>query len=177
MASLPPEEKGSIGKVVKMELKNFLSSSFARELENKHKTHLESIAHKFLDTVYIHHNTTPKEMDSKEFSDIVLNTLPRRFDGDEDYLPSVPVVVSAYIDYLKDSKGVSDPDGFDAVLKDLKQKFTKTAKKIDDNDRIRVDEKGVQIKRDDSKVGRNDPCPCGSGKKYKKCCQAKENAL
>lgn len=23
-------------------------------------------------------------------------------------------------------------------------------------------------------VGRNDPCPCGSGKKYKKCCGAKE---
>jgi uncharacterized protein len=26
--------------------------------------------------------------------------------------------------------------------------------------------------RDDGKVGRNDPCPCGSGKKYKKCCGA-----
>lgn len=30
------------------------------------------------------------------------------------------------------------------------------------------------VKRDpivrESKVGRNDPCPCGSGKKYKKCC-------
>ena len=25
-----------------------------------------------------------------------------------------------------------------------------------------------------NKVGRNDPCPCGSGKKYKKCCGAKE---
>lgn len=24
------------------------------------------------------------------------------------------------------------------------------------------------------KVGRNDPCPCGSGKKYKKCCLSKE---
>ena len=24
------------------------------------------------------------------------------------------------------------------------------------------------------KVGRNDPCPCGSGKKYKKCCGLKE---
>ena len=22
----------------------------------------------------------------------------------------------------------------------------------------------------EEKVGRNDPCPCGSGKKYKKCC-------
>jgi preprotein translocase subunit SecA len=26
------------------------------------------------------------------------------------------------------------------------------------------------IKRDKNKVGRNDPCPCGSGKKYKNCC-------
>ena len=26
------------------------------------------------------------------------------------------------------------------------------------------------IRRDTEKVGRNDPCPCGSGKKYKKCC-------
>jgi preprotein translocase subunit SecA len=25
------------------------------------------------------------------------------------------------------------------------------------------------VKRKDAKVGRNDPCPCGSGKKYKKC--------
>src|SRR3954452_16556099 len=24
------------------------------------------------------------------------------------------------------------------------------------------------------KVGRNDPCPCGSGKKYKKCCLVKD---
>lgn len=26
------------------------------------------------------------------------------------------------------------------------------------------------IRRDHEKVGRNDPCPCGSGKKFKKCC-------
>jgi len=26
----------------------------------------------------------------------------------------------------------------------------------------------------EKKVGRNDPCPCGSGKKYKKCCGANE---
>ncbi len=25
-------------------------------------------------------------------------------------------------------------------------------------------------RREEPKVGRNDPCPCGSGKKYKKCC-------
>jgi uncharacterized protein YecA (UPF0149 family) len=26
------------------------------------------------------------------------------------------------------------------------------------------------IESEEPKVGRNDPCPCGSGKKYKKCC-------
>jgi SEC-C motif-containing protein len=30
----------------------------------------------------------------------------------------------------------------------------------------------VQAIRQGPKTGRNDPCPCGSGKKYKKCCGA-----
>ncbi len=33
-----------------------------------------------------------------------------------------------------------------------------------------TDNKVQQITLDSPKVGRNDPCPCGSGKKYKKCC-------
>lgn len=28
------------------------------------------------------------------------------------------------------------------------------------------------VRRDGPRVGRNDPCPCGSGRKYKKCCGA-----
>lgn len=28
------------------------------------------------------------------------------------------------------------------------------------------------VKQDSSKIGRNEPCGCGSGKKYKKCCGA-----
>jgi len=27
------------------------------------------------------------------------------------------------------------------------------------------------------KVGRNDPCPCGSGKKFKQCCEHKARSL
>ncbi len=32
--------------------------------------------------------------------------------------------------------------------------------------------KPVQSIRERPKIGRNEPCPCGSGKKYKKCCGA-----
>ena len=34
------------------------------------------------------------------------------------------------------------------------------------------DEPRATVVRESPKVGRNDPCPCGSGKKYKKCCGA-----
>ncbi len=30
--------------------------------------------------------------------------------------------------------------------------------------------KRTPVRREGPKIGRNDPCPCGSGKKYKKCC-------
>ena len=36
------------------------------------------------------------------------------------------------------------------------------------------EEENASAKPSGAKVGRNDPCPCGSGKKYKKCCGADE---
>lgn len=36
---------------------------------------------------------------------------------------------------------------------------------------------GQTVRRPISKIGRNEPCPCGSGKKYKKCCLDKEPEL
>lgn len=31
--------------------------------------------------------------------------------------------------------------------------------------------------RENPKIGRNDPCPCGSGRKYKKCCMNKKEEV
>ena len=39
---------------------------------------------------------------------------------------------------------------------------------FDFNDDVYFNEE--PYRRESPKVGRNDPCPCGSGKKYKKCC-------
>ena len=45
----------------------------------------------------------------------------------------------------------------------------------------KVNVNGTQVKKQPArnaakKVGPNDPCPCGSGKKYKKCCMQKDKA-
>ena len=42
-----------------------------------------------------------------------------------------------------------------------------------ENDRRPEAPKGVTVVAD-PKIGRNDACPCGSGKKYKKCCGGAE---
>ena len=41
------------------------------------------------------------------------------------------------------------------------------------DDDLFADSLALPYVRPEPKVGRNDPCPCGSGKKYKKCCLSK----
>ena len=53
------------------------------------------------------------------------------------------------------------------VKREQAAKITATNGASDGTDKKRPVKKG-------EKVGRNDPCPCGSGKKYKKCCGANE---
>ncbi len=46
----------------------------------------------------------------------------------------------------------------------------------DEDERKRLykeQKKSTTFVRSEKKIGRNDPCPCGSGKKYKKCCMNK----
>ncbi len=54
----------------------------------------------------------------------------------------------------------------------LKHHEVATFKKLDDKWYFEDGEavKPEQMKREGKKVGRNEPCPCGSGKKFKKCC-------
>ena len=51
------------------------------------------------------------------------------------------------------------------IRQNIERKEVVKNKSTNDNDTTR---KGRTIKKE--KIGRNDPCPCGSGKKYKQCC-------
>ena len=42
----------------------------------------------------------------------------------------------------------------------------------DTRKRLTLEQKRSRTVVKEKKIGRNDPCPCGSGKKYKKCCGA-----
>ncbi|MGB5159225.1 MAG: SEC-C metal-binding domain-containing protein [Desulfobacterales bacterium] len=49
-------------------------------------------------------------------------------------------------------------------------KLAKNYREMKELEALEDGENIIPFKRDTPKVGRNEPCPCGSGKKYKKCC-------
>jgi len=61
-----------------------------------------------------------------------------------------------------------------AVAKDLKEEKSDISTAMLSSERTaqtsNTPKQSVPVKREATKVGRNDPCSCGSGKKYKNCC-------
>lgn len=45
---------------------------------------------------------------------------------------------------------------------------------LDEEEEILANTSPVEPIQNDGKPGRNDPCPCGNGKKFKKCCEGKD---
>ena len=70
-------------------------------------------------------------------------------------------------------------DRFEARQK--QDKLNELARKSRSKEEVEAEEKLIKetpktepIHKDKKEIGRNDSCPCGSGKKYKKCCGATE---
>jgi len=109
----------------------------------------------------------PDEVKSETLAAVVTEVLPR-MTLPEAARPHSPEVVAKFLEYLQET-GRSG-DGFDwaAQIRVIARSY---------RDRLKSDGgvKGATIHKpaDASPVGRNDPCPCGSGKKYKKCCYAR----
>ena len=82
------------------------------------------------------------------------------------------------LDKLKEGSKVSLRLDFEKLYYNMLEAKAKWLYTLDEWDDILSEEQKTQIRtqwRTDkqavsTKIGRNSPCPCGSGKKYKKCC-------
>jgi preprotein translocase subunit SecA len=74
-----------------------------------------------------------------------------------------------------DGNGSRPPRGVTTSVDDLEEAFQRRKRRELEQARMAGagDRQPVQrVVRTSAKIGRNDLCPCGSGKKYKKCCGA-----
>lgn len=81
--------------------------------------------------------------------------------------------LAAFENMLSALSDVAKTTGPDAVGGKGFDRFSgpsSAAPSIQSNEAPEIPKVAVPVVRDQPKVGRNDPCPCGNGKKYKKCC-------
>ncbi len=71
------------------------------------------------------------------------------------------LIIGIYRKMLLDNVNINDD-------REVKKWMKKHPEVLQGGETVKVE----TVRREEPKVGRNDPCPCGSGKKYKKCCGA-----
>ena len=82
------------------------------------------------------------------------------------------MVVADFVTFCQE-KGI-DPEAAsmdDPQMQELNKEWMSTPRQtFDGKTPAQMMGKVETFRRENPRVGRNDPCPCGSGKKYKKCC-------
>jgi hypothetical protein len=98
------------------------------------------------------------------FAAVLTETMPRLVLPDE-AREQVPEVIASFFEYLRDDGRLAEGAEWAAQVRVIGRSYRERLKPGGGV-------KGVTIRKaaNASPIGRNDPCPCGSGKKYKKCC-------
>ena len=107
----------------------------------------------------------PDEVAPGTFATVFAEHLPRL-----NFFPSVradvPEVIARFFEFLQDGGRLGEGYFWAEQVRALEVPATPSRP-------ARPTSKGTPIRKSaETAVGRNDPCPCGSGKKYKKCCYA-----
>jgi hypothetical protein len=119
----------------------------------------------FLDAAYKELRTPPGDLEPAQLEEILLHWMPRRISAKR---RGSELAVDVIEDYFKQQAGDKQIDKKIAqVFEGARGRFAELLQGEAADDFQHVVE---ALSSDETKVGRNDPCPCGSGKKHKKCC-------
>ncbi len=145
---------------------DFAESFKASLLDVAVREHVPEILTTFGEAVRAIDPEFPDEVRPETFAKVLGETMPRL------KLPDaaralVPEVIVQFLEYLQDSGRLGEAGDWAAQIRVIGSSYEERLKPGGGV-------KGVTIRRSDksSPLGRNDPCPCGSGKKYKKCCMS-----
>lgn len=151
----------------------FVDSVQALRLEVGTTADIRTIAQRFLQVCYEDLGKAPRLLDGEELRSLLVELLPRHFGVKEPLAAAVPAVLAAYLQFLDESAVVTNRFELGRALDQHGDEFVAVVQRGDAHaGGVAITDKGRPFVHQADKTGRNDPCPCGSGKKFKKCCGA-----
>ena len=164
-------------------LANALSRDFinSKPLKSKVKSYIDNadyIAKSFLDYIFFEEKKEIREINDTHIQHFMLGYAPRKLTFTTEEVKNVSEILSKLLEYLEADGHIKNGIQLSKLVKENNRPFLElipkktktTAKKPKAMQKATPKRKGQKKSAPEIKVGRNDPCPCGSGKKYKKCC-------
>jgi len=169
-----------------------------KRLSKDAKKNFCDITRLFAETMYSYHHQSPEQWTETALHNTLIEIYPNKLVVDTSYCRLTESVLTVFFKYLQ-GIGVITPDKARMLDEQLKSAMPELLSTVEDLDVVNIAEQlleGVSnlgpdvddiAELDDldapedsvnnrldslysKKLGRNEPCPCGSGKKYKKCC-------
>ena len=148
----------------------FLESPEARALGGATSAQARTVLERFLDGVEGQLGCAPEEVDPHALHFVVGHVLPMSYAIGDPLAEVTGPVLEAYLEFLRPKLTAPRHMGLLEALRGTLPEFRDSvASGQIVHEHIHPAQHTDTFVREAPKVGRNDPCPCGSGKKFKQC--------
>lgn len=137
---------------------DFCAGDAVREFSSGLREYAAPVLTTFLTKACEARGIEPEDIEERDLKSALLEHVAR-LDVPASAKKEVPELCAALLAQLENDGRLGGGGMLAAYVRALAGSFTESATG-----------KAKPFERAGSKLGRNDPCPCGSGKKYKKCC-------
>jgi hypothetical protein len=156
--------------------RDFLRSKILKSKGTSYKGNVDYITKSFLDYVFFNEHKEIREISDTNIQHFMLDYAPRKLTFTTETGKDAVDILSKFLMFLETEGHIKNGIQLSSIVKENKSSFLKLIPKTKKIKTKKVTQKATPKKKTakktavEIKVGRNDPCPCGSGKKYKKCC-------
>ncbi len=155
--------------------RDFQNSKTVKSKAAAYRGNADFISKSFLDYAFFNEHKELKEINESHVNHFMLEYAPRKLKFTSEGAKKLPEILSNFLIFLETEGHIHNgvqlselaKSNSRSFLKLIPKKRTRTSETVE---RATLRKKVTKKAAVEVKVGRNDPCPCGSGKKYKKCC-------
>ena len=137
---------------------DFCASDRFREVAPAVREHASAVLVEFMSAACDSRQVEPEEIEEDDLKRALVERISRVNIPDSAH-EHVPTLCGLFLTQLEEEGRLGGGRILGAYVRALKESYLEAASG-----------KKKPFVRPGSKIGRNDPCPCGSGKKYKQCC-------